>query len=64
MDLVDQVGKLADIVDGAGILLIEKRDPIGVVEGQGDIEDRESLIVFGVPKFDHVEVARLRILVD
>ena len=62
-ELLNQVLKLADIRDRAGIGLIEKRHLIGFVVSDGNIDDWQPLIHLGVSELDEIQIPRLRVLV-
>lgn len=62
-DLLDQVSKLADIWNRAGINLVKERYLIGLVKSKGNIDDRQSLIVLRMAELNKIQVARLRIFI-
>ena len=62
-DLLDQVSKLANIWNRAGINLVKERYLIGLVKSKGNIDDRQSLIVLRMAELNEIQVARLRIFI-
>ena len=55
--------ELGHVHDAAGILFIEKRLAVGLVECDGVVEDWAVAVVLGVAVFHHGDVARLAVLV-
>ncbi len=63
LDLVDHIGKLGNICDGAGIFLIEQWNLVIFVEGNTDVEDRQAFVILGFPIFDEVNISCLTVLI-
>lgn len=61
--LVHEKTELGDIIDRARVLLVEQGDLVGLVEGDGKIENRQSLVVLRLAELHEVDVPRLAVLV-
>ena len=60
---INHVLKLAHIVDGTGIHLVEQRFFIALIKSQWHVEDRQPIFIFGFTKFNDVNIAGLTVFI-
>ena len=61
--LVDHESELADIIDRPRIELIEEWNPVVLVHGKADIENRQSEVNLGLPELDKIDIPCLTVLI-
>ena len=61
--LVDHESELADIIDRPRIELIEEWNPVVLVHGKADVENRQSEVNLGLPELDKIDIPCLTVLI-